>query len=51
MDVTMLVYFGSHERTVEQWRSILAEADPRFALERVTQSPKQPNSILQVVFE
>ncbi|KAJ5947536.1 S-adenosyl-L-methionine-dependent methyltransferase [Penicillium verhagenii] len=50
MDITMLVYFGSYERTIEQWRSILAEADPLFTLEKVTQDPKQPNTILQVVF-
>lgn len=50
MDITMLVYFGSHERTIEQWRSILAEADPRFTLESFAQDPKQPNTILQVVF-
>ncbi|KAJ5100514.1 S-adenosyl-L-methionine-dependent methyltransferase [Penicillium angulare] len=50
MDVTMLVYFGSHERTIAQWQGILAEADPRFTLEKVTQDPKQPNTILQVVF-
>ncbi|KAJ5728992.1 S-adenosyl-L-methionine-dependent methyltransferase [Penicillium malachiteum] len=50
MDITMLAYFGSHKRTIEQWWSILVEADPLFTLEKVTQDPKQPNTILQVMF-
>ncbi|OGM41476.1 hypothetical protein ABOM_010075 [Aspergillus bombycis] len=48
MDVTMLVYFGSHEWTIVEWQRILGEADPRFRLEKVTTDPKQPNAILEV---
>ncbi|KAL4985865.1 S-adenosyl-L-methionine-dependent methyltransferase [Aspergillus falconensis] len=50
MDITMLAYFGSHERTIEQWRTLLAQADPGFRLEKVTEDSKQPNTLLQVVF-
>ncbi|KAL4779051.1 S-adenosyl-L-methionine-dependent methyltransferase [Aspergillus varians] len=51
MDITMLIYFGAHERTVEQWRTILAKADPRLRLAKVTRDAEQPNAILEVVFE
>ncbi|KAB8231626.1 S-adenosyl-L-methionine-dependent methyltransferase [Aspergillus alliaceus] len=50
MDVTMLVYFGSHERTIVEWQKILNIADPRFMLEKITRDPKQPNAILEISF-
>ena len=30
MDLDMLSYFGSRERSVEDWREIFKEADERF---------------------
>lgn len=48
MDVTMLIYFGSRERTVAEWREILRLADPRFELTCVHRDPKQPNALLEI---
>ena len=48
MDITMLIYFGSRERTVGEWREMLAEADERFELIRASRDPRQPNTLLEV---
>lgn len=51
MDITMLIYFGSHERTVGEWRELIAKADSRFKLVNVTADPKQPNTIFEVAWD
>ncbi|KAF2805109.1 S-adenosyl-L-methionine-dependent methyltransferase [Mytilinidion resinicola] len=48
MDITMLTYFGSRERTIREWGKLLAMADVRFRLQGVAQHGKQPNTILEV---
>ena len=48
MDITMLVYFGSRERTIGEWIELLNTADPRFVLRRATGDPRQPNTILEI---
>ncbi|KAL8778382.1 MAG: hypothetical protein Q9213_007437 [Squamulea squamosa] len=50
MDINMLVFFGSHERTVEEWRNLLNAADPRFKLVNISRAPNKPNTILQVAW-
>ena len=50
MDINMLVYFGSHERTVEEWRELLIAADPRFKLVNISKAPEKPNTILEIAW-
>lgn len=50
MDINMLVFFGSHERTVEDWRTLLMTADPRFELVNISRAPNNPNTILEVAW-
>ncbi len=50
MDINMLVFFGSHERTVEEWRKLLIAADPRFELVNITKAPDKPNMILEIAW-
>ena len=50
MDINMLIFFGSHERRLEDWKTLLAAADPRFELVNVTRGMNQPNTILEVAF-
>lgn len=48
MDINMLVFFGSRERSFEDWRELLAVADPRFQFAGIDSAPNQHNSILRV---
>ena len=48
MDVNMLVFFGSRERTLEEWRALLGEADVRFVLRGVSRARERPNVVLDV---
>ncbi|PVH97041.1 S-adenosyl-L-methionine-dependent methyltransferase, partial [Periconia macrospinosa] len=48
MDVTMMIYFGSRERTLDEWRHLLKEADERYELITVGQAEKEPNTIFVV---
>ena len=48
MDVNMLVFFGSRERTLEEWRALLGEADKRFVLRGVSRARERPNVVLDV---
>ena len=50
MDINMLVFFGSHERTVEEWRTLLLTADPRFELVKISRASSKPNTILEVAW-
>jgi hypothetical protein len=47
MDVTM-IYFGSRERTLEEWRHLLNEADERFELITTGRAELEPNTIFVV---
>ncbi|CAD6565304.1 MAG: hypothetical protein ASARMPRED_006537 [Alectoria sarmentosa] len=42
--------FGSHERTVEEWRKLLRAADPQFELVNINRAPNKPNTILEVAW-
>ncbi|CRG83980.1 O-methyltransferase 7 [Talaromyces islandicus] len=48
MDLDMAAVFNSHERSAGQWRSLLAEADPRFELRNVIQPPGSILAIIEV---
>jgi hypothetical protein len=51
MDLNMLIYFGSRERTLDEWSVLLQAADPRYFLRGVKQVAGQPNTILDVGWE
>ena len=49
MDLSTLTYFGSCERTEDDWRQILNQADPRFKLVSVSKPASPGASPLLVV--
>ena len=49
MDLSMLTYFGSRERTEDDWLWMLNEADPRFKLISVSKPAAPGISPLLVV--
>ena len=51
MDINMLVFFGSRERTLSDWRELLEAADPRLKLVDFDVALDQPNTILRVAWE
>ena len=51
MDINMLIFFGSRERSIADWRELLETADPRFKLVDVATTSDQPNAMLQVRWE
>lgn len=50
-DMTMLQAFNSLERDLEDWKDILAAADPRLALVNVVQPTGSVMSAIEVVFD
>ena len=50
MDINMLTFFGSHERTVEEWSKLLLAADSRFELVSINKAPDKPNTILEIAW-
>lgn len=50
MDINTLVFFGSRERSLDEWRELLTTADPRFQLVNTKVSPFHPSTILDVVW-
>lgn len=51
MDLSMLTYFGSRERTFEDWQALLRDADPRFVLRTTTKPGDPPPNILDVLWK
>ncbi|KAK3360902.1 S-adenosyl-L-methionine-dependent methyltransferase [Lasiosphaeria ovina] len=49
-DINMGAVFNARERTVGEWRDLLAEADPRFVLKAVTEPKGSALGILEVVW-
>lgn len=47
----MLVYFGSRERTVNDWTYLLGKADERFKLNDAHAASGQANVIISVVWD
>lgn len=50
MDLSMLSYFGSGERTLSDWKLILEEADKRFEFKRAIKL-EDTGYILEVVWK
>jgi hypothetical protein len=44
----MLIYFGSRERTIDEWKGLLKEADARFELVVIGTAENEPNTIFVV---
>jgi hypothetical protein len=51
MDLNMLTYFGARQKTAENWREILQQADPRFVLKNILQDVVDGCLVLEVHFE
>ena len=43
----MLTFFGSRERTIDEWGGLLRDADPRFVLKGSKRSVGQTSTILE----
>ncbi|ORY10494.1 sterigmatocystin 8-O-methyltransferase [Clohesyomyces aquaticus] len=50
-DMTMLQAFNSLERDLEDWKDVLAAADPRLSIAGVTQPAGSVMSMIEVVFD
>ena len=50
-DLTMMQAFNSKERDLDDWKSLLAAADPRLQLVNVVQPSASDMSVLQVVLD
>ena len=50
MDLNMLTYFGSRERTVDDWSNILHEASPNFNLASATRLSNSTQWLLDVTW-
>ncbi|KAL8782579.1 MAG: hypothetical protein Q9213_005257 [Squamulea squamosa] len=50
LDIRMMIYFGSRERTVDEWRTLLGEVDPRFRIQGFKAASGQANIIIDVVW-
>nr|POE49519.1 o-methyltransferase bik3 [Quercus suber] len=48
MDLDMLTYFGSREKSIADWKAILEEADPRFLLRDAIKPTHDINYVLDV---
>lgn len=51
MDFMMLALCNARERTLEEWTTLFAQADPRLNFRGVKQPPGSRLSILEVVWE
>lgn len=47
----MLIYFGSRERTVNDWKYLLDKADKRFRLKDSKAALGQANVIISVIWD
>lgn len=50
LDLQMLVALNSKERTIQEWKSLLVQADERFELANVATFPGTAWGLLEVVF-
>lgn len=51
MNLNMLSYFGSHEKSMEDWREIFREADERFEVKNAVKLGDSLTSILEVLWK
>lgn len=46
-----LTYFGSRERTVDDWSILLNKAHPRFKIRGSRAAPSQVNVVIDIIWE
>lgn len=46
----MAATFNSHERTISEWKSLLASADPRFMVVQVIEAQDSALGIIEVLW-
>ncbi|KAI4234726.1 MAG: hypothetical protein LQ349_003616 [Xanthoria aureola] len=51
LDLRMMIYFGSCERTVDDWKQLLGAISPRFKVQDSAAASEQANVIIDVVWE
>lgn len=47
----MLIYFGSRERTIDDWASLLSKVHPQFEIQGSVAVKGQANVIIDVVWK
>lgn len=47
----MMIYFGSRERTVEDWRYLLSEVHPQFEIQGSKAATGQANVVIDVIWK
>ncbi|WQF84527.1 Putative O-methyltransferase domain, S-adenosyl-L-methionine-dependent methyltransferase superfamily [Colletotrichum destructivum] len=50
MDIGLLATMNGRERTLKEWKSIIAEADPRFVLQNVVQPKDSMLAVMEIVW-
>ena len=50
MDMTMLSILNARERDADEWRSLFAEADPRFEFQGVKQPTGSNLAIMEAIW-
>lgn len=50
MNLNMLSYFGSREKSIEDWRELLKEADDRFEVKNAIKMGDSLTCIMEVLW-
>lgn len=50
MDIGLLATMNGRERTLKEWKAIIAEADPRFVLQNVVQPRDSMLAVMEIVW-
>ena len=50
VDIGVFSAFNGRERTLQDWKNVIAGADERFALDKVHSLPENPYSVLEIVW-
>jgi hypothetical protein len=51
LDLSMLTYCGANQRTVEDWKGILTQADTRLKMKNVVRKEGEMLVLLEVVLD
>ncbi|KAI6443378.1 hypothetical protein MCOR17_011415 [Pyricularia oryzae] len=49
MDMGLIATMNGRERTLNEWKAMIKEADPRFLLTKVSQSPGSMLAVFEIV--
>lgn len=50
MDMGLIATMNGRERTLKEWKAMIKEADPRFLLTKVSQSPGSMLAVFEIVW-